>query len=84
MSNSKFSDEIVKRASQAFNLNKLNKLKTKKFPMFLEEGKRQIKELWSCIESINAHTAMFTVSFLIAIGKILVEIEKGLAKNPII
>ena len=81
MLNQKFSDEIVKRAHQALNLNKLDKLKAKKFPMFLEEGKRQINELWSCIESLNAHTSMFTVFFLIAIGKILVDIEEAFGKK---
>ena len=81
MVNQKYSDEIVRRAYKAFNVDKLEKLKAKEFPMFLAEGKRQINELWSCIESLNAHTAMFTVSFLIAIGKILDDIEDAFGKK---
>lgn len=62
-------------------MSKLNKLKAKEFPKFLEEGKRQINELWGCNESLIAHTAMFTVAFLIAIGKILVVIEEAFDKK---
>jgi hypothetical protein len=79
--NQKYSDELVKRAIKNFNVSKLNKLKAKEFPKFLEEGKRQINELWGCNESLIAHTAMFTVAFLIAIGKILVVIEEAFDKK---
>jgi len=81
MLNQKYSNEIVARASKAFNLKKLNKLKEKKTDRYLAEGKKQIDELWRCIESLEVHTAMFTVSFLIAIGKILNDIEKELGKK---
>ena len=81
MLNQKYSNEIVTRASKAFNLKKLNKLKVKKTDRYLAEGKKQIDELCRCIEALDVHTAMFTVSFLIAIGKILNDIEDALGKK---
>jgi hypothetical protein len=81
MLNQKYSNKIVARASKAFNLGKLDKLKSKKRDSYLAEGKKQINELWRCIESLEVHTAKFTVSFLIAIGKILNDIEKELGKK---
>ena len=81
MLNRKYSNEIVARAFKAFNLGKLNRLKANKLPLYLKEGKRQINELWRCIEALEVHTAMFTVSFLIAIGKILNDIEAALGKK---
>ena len=81
MLNQKYSNEIVARASKAFNLKKLNTLKGKKNNRYLKEGKKQINELWRCIEALEVHTAMFTVSFLIAIGKILNDIEDALGKK---
>ena len=53
MLNQKYSNEIVVRASKAFNLEKLNKLKVKKTDRYLAEGKKQINELWRCIESLE-------------------------------
>jgi len=81
MLNRKYSNEIVKNAIKVFNLEKLNKLKAKKLPLYLKEGERQIKELWRCIEALDVHTVMFTVSFLIAIGKILNDIEDEIGKK---
>ena len=49
MLNQKYSNEIVARASKAFNLKKLNKLKTKKTDRYLAEGKKQIDELFEKI-----------------------------------
>jgi len=83
MVNQKYSHSIVKKAIKAFNVEKLHKLREDKyqFPLYLEEGKRQIKELYGCIESLDVHTSKFTVSFLIAIGKILVDIEEAYGKK---
>ena len=83
MANQKYSNAIVKRVIKSFNFEKLHKLKDEKFPMYLEEGKRQILELSSCIESLDAHTSKFTVSFLIAIGKILVDVEEAFGKKKL-
>jgi hypothetical protein len=83
MVNQKYSDEIVKRGMKAFDVEKLNSLKAKNASKYYEEGKRQIVELCSCIESLDAHTSMFTVSFLIAIGKILDDIEDQFGKKKI-
>jgi hypothetical protein len=81
MLNQKYSDEVVRDAIKVFNLEKLNMLKEKRLDLYLDEGKRQVKELWRCIEALEVHTAMFTVSFLIAIGKILNDIENALGKK---
>jgi hypothetical protein len=81
MLNQKYSDEIVRDAIKVFNLEKLNTLKEKRLDLYLAEGKRQVNELWRCIEALEVHTAMFTVSFLIAIGKILNDIERALGKK---
>ena len=81
MANQKYSDELVKRGMKSFNVEKLDELKAKNEPKYFEEGKRQIVELCSCIESLDAHTSMFKVSFLIAIGKILDDIEEFLGKK---
>ena len=75
MANAKYSHEIVGEAYKIFNLKKLEMLKVKKFDSYLDEAKRQIFGLWQCIEGITTHTSLFITSFLIAIGKILNDIE---------
>jgi hypothetical protein len=81
MANAKYSHEIVGEGHKIFNLKKLEMLKGDKPDKYLEEGKRQIIGLWQCIESINTHTALFNVAFLIAIGKILNDIEDTFKKK---
>jgi hypothetical protein len=75
MLNLKYSDEIVKKAAKVFNVKKLKQLKVNKFGAYLDEGKKQVLGLWHCIEALTVHTELFKVTFLIAIGKILNDIE---------
>lgn len=75
MANAQYSYEIVGEAYKIFNLKKLEMLKTKKFDSYLDEAKGQIIGLWQCIEAITTHTSLFNTSFLIAIGKILNDVE---------
>lgn len=69
----KYSENIINHVKSTYNLNELRKLKDDP-DKYLEEGKRQIDELWDGIHALNIHTEMFTVLFLIAIGDILNEI----------
>lgn len=81
MANTKYSGEIIRNASKIFNFTKLQKLKEKKVERYLTEGKNQIIGLWGCVEALTVHTSLFIVSFLIAIGKILNDIEGTLEKK---
>lgn len=80
MLNDKYSQQIIKRAKKAFNLSKLEKLQNRE-KEFLLEGRKQVWELWSCMESLTAHTTLFNVFFLIDIGKILDKVEGFLGKK---
>ena len=81
MANLKYSSEQVRKAIRIFNFKKLQKLKGGKPEKYLEEGKRQIIGLSQCIESITTHAALFNVAFLIAIGKILNDIDDTFKKK---
>jgi hypothetical protein len=81
MANEKYSNELMRNAFKIFNFQKLQKLKEKNPNKYLEEGKRQILTLTQCIESMITHTALFNVALLIAIGKILNDIEKTFKKK---
>ena len=73
--NHEFSKQIIKRAKKAFGPSRLGKLKEKKPGKYLEEAKKQVEELFSCMEALIAHTSVFTVSLLIAIGLTLDDVE---------
>jgi len=81
MANSKFSEELVKRAAEAYDLNKLAELKKSDHNAFLSEAEHQIKELWGSSESMAAHSDLFCVMFQIAIGKVLKEVESSFNKK---
>jgi hypothetical protein len=81
MANEKYSDERISDAFKIFNFENLQKLKEKNPNKYLKEGKRQILGLWQCIESMITHTALFNVALLIAIGKILNDIEDTFQKK---
>jgi len=81
MANDKYSNELMRNAFKIFKFKKLQILKEKNPDKYLEEGKNQIVGLWQCIESITTHTALFTAAFLIAIGKILNDIEDTFKKK---
>lgn len=79
--NHEYSNQILARAKKAFNPTKLEKLKEKKPEEYLEEAKDQIEELYSCMEALITHTALFTVSLLIAIGLTLDAVEEYFGKK---
>ncbi|MBT4877508.1 MAG: hypothetical protein HOJ48_10650 [Desulfobacula sp.] len=79
--NHEYSNQILARAKKAFNPTKLEKLKEKKPGKYLEEAKDQVEELCSCIEALITHTALFTVSLLIAIGLTLDDVEAYFGKK---
>ena len=80
MANEKYAPEIIKEAAIKFNLGKLQSLRTD-FKGYLKEGKRQVLDLWHSIEALTAHTELFNVTFLIAIGQILNDIESAFEKK---
>ena len=79
--NHEYSNQILARAKKAFNPTKLEKLKEKKPVKYLEEAKDQVVELCSCMEALITHTALFTVSLLIAIGLTLDDVEAYFGKK---
>lgn len=83
MVNQKYSNEIIGEAKKAFNMSKLNKLKGTKADEYLDEGKEQVLKLWQSIESLRTHTSLFVVTFLIAIGIILNDIEEFFGKKSL-
>jgi len=76
VNNKKYSEEIIHNVRTVYNPEKLIGLKDNQ-EEYLCEGKAQINALWQCIHSLDIHTQMFTVLFLIAIGCILQEIRKS-------
>jgi hypothetical protein len=79
--NHEFSNQIMTRAKNAFNPSKLDKLKMEKSEKYLEGAKKQVEELYSCMEALIAHTSVFTVSLLIAIGLTLDDVEAYFGKK---
>ncbi len=73
--NHEYSNQIMRRAQKAFNPSKLEKLKIEKPEKYLEGVKKQVEELFSCMEALIIHTSLFTVSLLIAIGLTLDDVE---------
>ena len=81
-SNQNYSKKIIDRVKKTFDLSKLEKYKNYKTPhRYYKEAKKQVKELHSCMEDLNAHTALFKVSIIIAIGKILDDVEEHFGKK---
>ena len=81
MLNANYSPEIIKGAAKGFNLEKLQKLRKINFNDYLKEGKEQILGLWHSIEALTVHTELFNVTFLIAIGQILNDVELAFGKK---
>jgi len=73
--NHEFSNQIMTRAKNAFKPSTLEQLKEKDPTKYLQQSKKQVVELYSCMEALITHTALFTVSLLIAIGLTLDDVE---------
>lgn len=82
MRNIQYAPQVIRRAHEHFDLNKLDRLKgrnrSRYLPRYLDEAKQQITNLCSSIESMVAHTGMFIVHFLVNIGQILNHVEATL------
>ncbi|RJR43998.1 MAG: hypothetical protein C4576_13840 [Desulfobacteraceae bacterium] len=78
--NTGFARELMDKANRAFNPRELKRLE-KEPNKFLKKAEDQVKELWSCMESMIFHSNIFTVSILIAIGLILNEVEANIDKD---
>jgi hypothetical protein len=76
-----YSAEIIKKADKKFDLAKLRGLRSTNFDGYLKEGKEQVLHLWRSIERLTTHTELFRVTFLIAIGQILNDIEIAFEKK---
>lgn len=83
MANDKYSGELVADVRRIFNFEKFVRLKDKNFQRYLNIGKFQIEEIWARYESLNTHTNMFNVAFLISIGLILNDIEASFGRKSL-
>jgi len=81
MANKKYSQEIVDETAKVYDLNKLKGLKSQDEKKFLAEGKKQVIALWKGIQHLTVHTEMFTVTFHIALGNVLNEVESYFGKK---
>lgn len=79
--NRNFAGEIMAKANKAFNRSKLETLKEKNLGRYLDEAKGQILSLWSCMEAMEFHNNVFTVSIMIAIGTILNDASETFEKK---
>lgn len=78
MRNIEYAPQVIRRAHEHFDLNKLDRLKGRNKSRYLGEAKQQIIELCNSVESMVAHTGMFLVHFLFNIGQILNHVEDTL------
>ncbi len=76
--NVEYSRQIIQKARNVFNLNKLKGLKERGKKRFLKEGERQMLKLWETIEALNTHNTLFVTHSLIAMGEVLNEISSFL------
>ena len=81
MLNDGYSKEIIQEAKDVFDVLKLNELKKKDRGKYLDEAKKQVIELCRCSESLTVHNTLFNVSFLIAKGVILNDVEVFFGKK---
>jgi hypothetical protein len=73
--NRKYSHQIIGKVKRKFNFEKLLKLKEKQPKKYLNAAKYQVDEVFSGMEALQTHSNMFNVSFLIAGGTILNDVE---------
>lgn len=81
MANEKYSQEIIEDSKKQYDLKKLRELKAKDREKFLEEAERQVNSLWHSVQALVTHTDLFLVTFQIAMGKILEEVESSFEKK---
>jgi len=81
MLNDGYSKEIIEEAKDVFDLSKLEELKKEDPGKYLDEAKKQVTDLCNCAESLTVHTTLFNVSFLIAKGIILNDVEVFFGKK---
>ena len=80
--NHQYSHQIIGEIRGKFKFEKLKKLKEKKNPeKYLEEARNQIDEVCSGMEALETHSNLFNVSFLIATGTILNDVEEYFKKK---
>ena len=81
MVNDEYSRQIVEDTLGQYNLKDIQDMKSSNLDVFYKEAKKQIIGLWEGIEALMAHTSMFVVRFLIAMGMILNEVESSFEKK---
>jgi len=79
--NENFSKEIIGDTSKLYDFEKLKKLKNENKERFLQEAEKQINNLWHGVQALATHTNLFIVTFEIAMGKILNEVEDSFSKK---
>jgi len=80
--NTKYSEEIIRGACEAYDFEKLKVLKkSQDLTAFYSEGKNQILTLWHADQALAIHLDMFRVKFQIWIGEILNDIEPTFKKK---
>ncbi len=81
MANTKYSQEIIEETAKIYNFDRLVVLKKSDMDKFLAEAETQIHGLWHGIQALATHTDLFLVTFQIAVGKILNEVESSFEKK---
>lgn len=81
MANTKYSQEIIEETAKIYNFDRLVELKKSDMDKFLAEAENQIYGLWHGIQALATHTDLFLVTFQIAVGKILNEVESSFEKK---
>jgi hypothetical protein len=81
MQNPKYSQEIIEETAKIYDFDRLVELKSSDMDKFLAEAETQIHGLWHGIQALATHTDLFLVTFQIAVGKILNEVESSFEKK---
>ena len=82
MANDKYATQLARSVKRIFKFDKLDELcKNDHIDNYLSSSKRQIDEIWKKMQSLDTHTNMFNIAFLLCIGKILNHIEEYFGKK---
>jgi len=82
MANDKYATQLTRNVKRIFKFDKLDELyKNDLVDVYLSSGKHQIDEIWKRMQSLETHTSMFNIAFLLCIGKILNHIEASFVKK---
>jgi hypothetical protein len=80
MQNKNFAPEITTKIMKPDSVKNLLAIK-KNVPEFLDKSKKYIIDICRGIDSLEAHTSMYVVLFMLQIGRILNEVYKALGDN---